>query len=225
VSEAAEILWWLGDGGAALRRRIRILMLLDAADYAVISPLSIPRFHAFAFLADVLSPIYNFVPLAGRIMKRRAGPYFPELQWEADRLIGLGLVNVENLKAHVESATASVTADVGLDRERAQPILDVALREAGLADLQDFLRELAGALGAIPDSELDDTTRTDVTWMQGHQGAVIDYAEWRAKNYSEGGISRIEAAAASAWGSAAGELSSGAKINLYVHYLRRAAHG
>lgn len=200
-------------------------MLLDAADYAVVSPLSLPRFHAFAFLADVLSPIYNFAPLSGRILKRRKGPYFPDLQWETDRLIGLGLVTLDRLKAHVESATASVTADLALDRERAGPILEVALREAGLVDLQDFLRELAGALGAIPEGELDDTTRSDVTWAQGHQGAVIDYAEWRAKNYSEAGIERIEDAAASIWGTSAHDLSSGAKINLYVHYLRRAAHG
>jgi hypothetical protein len=98
------------------------------------------------------------------------------------------------------------------------------LKEAGLAQLQDFLRELAGALGAIPDEELDDTTRSDLTWTQGYQGAVIDYAEWRAKNYSQAGVLKIEDAATSIWGPSARDLSSGAKINLYVHYLRRAAH-
>ena len=57
-----DLTGWLGVGGVQIRRRIRILMLLDAADYAVISPIPIPRFHALAFLADVLSPIYTIRP-------------------------------------------------------------------------------------------------------------------------------------------------------------------
>ena len=99
---ATDLDHWMEDAGAKVRRRIRLLMLLDAADYAGNSPLSVSRLHAFAFLADVLSPLYNLTALSGRIMKRRIGPYFPDLQWELDRLIGQGLVDVSDLQPIVE---------------------------------------------------------------------------------------------------------------------------
>ena len=51
---------WLRTSGPQIRRRVRILMLLDAADYSVISPIPLRRFHALAFLADVLSPNIQF---------------------------------------------------------------------------------------------------------------------------------------------------------------------
>src|SRR4051812_29754444 len=100
-------------------------MLLDAADYVVISPLSTSRLHAFAFLSDVLSPIYHLSGITGRIMKRRIGPYFPDLQWELDRLVGLGLVDVSELKPVVEIARAYLDASYSLNRDRTQHILDV----------------------------------------------------------------------------------------------------
>jgi hypothetical protein len=98
-------------------------MLLDAADYAVISPIATPRFHAFTYLADVLSPIYDLSALSGVILKRRVGPYFPELQWELDRLVGLGLVDVSEFRPVVEVTHAYLDASYSLRREATDPIL------------------------------------------------------------------------------------------------------
>jgi hypothetical protein len=199
-------------------------MLLDAADYAVISPLPTARLHAFAFLADVLSPIYEFAALTGRVMKRRVGPYFPDLQWELDRLVGMGLADISGLKPVVEVSTAYLDASFSLNRDRAAVLLSLVYEDAGFGVLRDFFRELADALGAVPDDDLDSTTQADVTWESGHAGTVIDYAEWRARNYSKLTADRIDEIAREKFGDSAGRLSPGAKVNLYVRYLRRVSN-
>lgn len=216
---------WMTGAGLKVRRRVRLLMLLDAADYAVISPISVSRLHAFAFLADVLSPIYNLTALSGNIVKRRVGPYFPELQWELDRLIGMGLVEVSSLNPVIEVSRAYLDASFSLNRVKSQQLLDVAREDISILALQDFFRELASALGSVPDNDLDATTQADVTWETGHAGSVIDYAEWRARNYSDLSAKRIEEVAREHYKLANVSLSPGAKISLYVQYLRRAANG
>jgi hypothetical protein len=200
-------------------------MLLDSADYAVVSPISTPRLHAFAYLADVLSPVYNLTTLSGVILKRRIGPYFPDLQWELDRLVGLGLADVTELRPVVEVSHAYLDATFSLRRTTAKPILDLVYQDETFSTVREFFRELAGALGAVPENDLDATTQADVTWGTGHAGTVIDYAEWRARNYSKLSAERIEELARERFSRTGLELSPGAKMNLYVHYLRRAAHG
>ena len=216
---------WLQTAGHQVRRRVRIIMLLDAADYAVITPIPLPRFHALAFLADVLSPIYNFVPLTGRIMKRRTGPYFPDLQWEVDRLIGLNLVLPQGLKPVIDGDRAHIDAAITLHRAFAHEVLQLVYSDQQFSHYRNFFRELAGALSNIDDQELDAATQSDITWRAGHTGAVIDYAEWRAKNFSSLSTQRLEDMTATSLGIRKVTLSPGAKLNLYVQFLRRAVDG
>ena len=216
---------WLDSGGLHVRRRVRILMLLDAVDYAVLGPISVHRFHTFAYLADVLSPIFRFASISGKILKRRSYPYFPDLQWEVDRLIGLDLVTTIDLAPVVEESQAYIAFSLALQRPRSLPVLDVVYSQEEFSHQRDYFRELAGALSNIQDAELDEVTKLDVTWESGHAGTVIDYAEWRAQNYSTLGADRIEKLAVRSFGNGQTRLSPTAKVNLYVKYLQRVAHG
>ena len=213
---------WLRAFGTQVRRRVRILILLDAADYAVISPIPLPRFHALAFLADVLSPIYHFIPLSGRILKRRTGPYFPDLQWEVDRLIGLNLVMPHGLVPVIDDSNAHVDTSIALHRPYVVDLLHLIYADKQFLHYKNFFRELAGALSNIDDPDLDAATQSDVTWRAGHAGAVIDYAEWRAKNFSSMSTKRLEEMTAESLGIPNMRLSPGAKLNLYAQFLRRA---
>ena len=221
----AELAEWLASQRLQFSRRVRVLMLLDAADYAVLAPISVQRFHTLAFLADVLSPIFHLAPMSGKILKRRSFPYFPDLQLEIDRLIGLDLVTPHDLAAVVEESKAYTTFSLALQRARSSPVLDVVYSQGEFPVLRDYFRELAGALSNIQDAELDAATKLDVTWDSGHAGAVIDYAEWRAQNYSTLGANRIEELAVKPFGGGEARLSPVAKMNLYVQYLKRTAHG
>lgn len=225
MSEGSELNEWASGAALHVRRRVRLLMLLDAADYTGISPITTSRLHAFAFLADVLSPIYDLTAVTGRILKKRAGPYYPDLQWELDRLIGLGLVEVTELKACPQGPGASIDAAFSLRRVSAAPILLSVHENGDFSELRDYMREVAGALGSIEDDDLDSATRADVTWESGHNGSVIDYAEWRAKNFSDASAEKIAELARDRFGPQGIRLSAGAKVHLYVQYLRRAADG
>jgi hypothetical protein len=224
MSDSPTFQNWLDAEGSHALKRVRLLMLLDAADYTVITPISTGRLHAFAYLADVLSPVYDLAPTAGSIRKRRAGPYYPELQWELDRLVGMGLVEVFDLNPVVEETRAYIDASFALERDRSARLLSIIGREEQFVKLNEFFQELAGALADVPDVELDATTSADATWESGADGAVIDYAEWRAHNYSRAGADRVGQIASEIWGRGGTPLSPAAKINLYVHYMKRAAN-
>lgn len=224
MSIESDLSVWFSEKGLRIRRRIRVLMLLDATDYAVISPIPIFRFHALAFLADVLSPLYEFPTVSGTILKRRSSPYYPDLQRDIDRLIGLDLVTPLDLKSIIHTSRAYVDFSLTLNRKRVAPLLRVAYAEEQLCALRDYFRALASALSDIDDADLDSATKLDVTWDSGHMGTVIDYAEWNAINRSILGANKIEQLATKALGDRAIKLSPAAKVSLYVCYLRRAVN-
>lgn len=216
---------WLVERGDNVRRKVRLLMLLDAADYAALSPISTGKLHGLAYLADVLSPIYGLGATRGRILKRRAGPYYPDLQSEVDRLVGLGLVDVYNLRPAAEGERLYIDAEFGLIRTRCDVILSDVYRDAEFVRLRDFLRALADALGAISESELEEATQADLTWDEGHSGGLIDFAEWRAKNLSAPSAEALRTKATAGLGISTQTLGASASLHLYVKYLKRSANG
>ena len=86
---------------ASLVHQARLIELLWAAGEAGLTPLKLMHLHAFAYLANVLAPVWESPVLDGRVLKRRGGPYFPELQSELDHLLGKGVVLAKGL-GHVE---------------------------------------------------------------------------------------------------------------------------
>ena len=84
MSEAAAL------ATATRRRQARILTLLDSATEAGLAPIGIIPFHAFAYLANVLAPVWDMPAMDGKILKRLGGPFYPVLQRDLDRLVGRG---------------------------------------------------------------------------------------------------------------------------------------
>ena len=82
---------------APLQRRVRLIMLLHAAESAGLAPIGILQLHSLAYLSNVLAPVWKLRPLDGKVMKRRGGPFYPVLQHDLDRLISQGLVLITNL--------------------------------------------------------------------------------------------------------------------------------
>ena len=81
----------------ALRRQLRVLVLLDGSERAGISPIRLNRLHVYAYVSNVLAPVWQAEVFDGHVLKRRGGPFYPALQHELDRMVGLGLVNISNL--------------------------------------------------------------------------------------------------------------------------------
>ena len=216
---------------AKLKRRCRMLLLLDAAEKVAIAPLSSARLHAFAYLADVLSPVWDLVPFDGKVYKADGGPRYPDLQDEIDYLVVLGLVQVRDLVYERRANGARIVGSYGLNfgSEQLESILGaLGARSADKAidpsdrNLHAYLVELAGALATLPDDEIESATNVDVTYQaQAELHNVVDFAEWvddvRAANPSWRVAERFQVFLPEE-----SRMLPGEKLYLYAAYLGRA---
>lgn len=208
---------------ASIRRRIRLVVLLQASAEAGIDPLPTLRLHAIAYLANVLSPVWDMPSVEGAILKRSGGPFYPDLQRDLDRLVGLGVVLVGDLRhLRLDETHYRVQASYRLNSNMAQPILEYLDTLPDEAAAAHFVRELVLALSSLSDEEIDRAVTEDATYSNPSVGPnnVIDFGEWVGANYS--------AAAAEKVGSlipTGAVVGASEKVHLYVRHLRRRLQG
>lgn len=82
---------------ASLRNRAWMLGLVVMANWSGLQPLSKAHAHALVFLANSLAPIYEDTGLEARVIKHEHGPFYPDAQWDLDRLVGQGLLNISGV--------------------------------------------------------------------------------------------------------------------------------
>ncbi len=172
----------------ARQQAIRVLVLLDALARVGLVPTGAEALHEIAYLANVLSPVFDLNPLDAKLLKRASGPYYPELQQAIDRLVGGGLVDAMGLKYRyvAEDTRYRVIAAYRLRRPRVQDALD---RHAQVFSEEAlFLRELAAAYSALTDEQLGRAAREDARYADQSVDIdnVIDFGEYDqpSKNFS-----------------------------------------
>ena len=204
----------------SLSDRLRLVLLLDACEAADLTPVPIARLHALAFLANVLAPIWSVASFDGKILKRRGGPFYPELQRQLDRLVGLCLVEVSNVRHFEDDGQWRLDGSFSLNAPRSRQIIELASNFSEERDAIVFLRRLAFAASRLR-TPLEELVLFDATWSDKRTGVgdVIDFSEWKAANYS--------AFAADTFGELGPEgptIGRGDKLPLYMRYLERKAH-
>lgn len=208
---------------ASIRRRVRLVALLEASREAGIEPLPTLRLHLIAYLANVLSPVWDMPSVDGSVLKRSGGPFYPDLQNDLDRLVGIGVVRVENLRhQRIDDDRYRLDGSYRLNTELAAPILtylSVMPEEAAAAR---FVRELVLALSALSDEEIDRVITEDATYANPKvsNDNVIDFGEWLSGNYSAAAAEKIGDLVPT--GAAVG---ASEKVHLYVRHLRRRLQG
>lgn len=80
-----------------VRARTWVLLALDSCDRAGLIPISKVRFHRLIFLSNCLAEILKEIPPAKRVLKYKRGPYYPDVQWQLDRLTAMGLTEIRDL--------------------------------------------------------------------------------------------------------------------------------
>lgn len=196
-------------------------MILDAADKAGIAPLGILKLHSFAYLANVLAPVWDIRPLDGKIFKRREGPFYPALQMDLDRLVGRGLVLVSSI-TYVRSGNGwRLDAAYRLNRDLAGASLAFVRGVGEPFGDWDFIDELAYALSALSDHDLESIVSEDAAYSDEmvSYGDVVDFGEWRHLNYSANAARLFEGLVPGATTATRGEM-----IHLYVRHLFRKLH-
>ena len=224
----------LSDGSIeTLRRRSRVLMLLDAAERAGLAPLSTSGIHSLAYLADVLSPVWHLPAFTASVLKIAGGPFYRDLQTELDRLVVLGLVEVSDL-SYIDRPRGGARLDANYGLNFEAPKLEAILaglgaRELNLAfdprdhTIHTFLVELAGAFASLSETEMKRAATLDVTWSEA--AAANNLLEMdSSKTESAANLSVATADRFSNFVPADTRLLPGEKIYLYASYLGRKAN-
>ncbi len=216
------------------RERTRILLLLDALERVGITPVSARKLHAFAYLADVLSPVWGLPAFDGKILKIEGGPHYADLQRELDGLVILGLVTILGLQYQkVGNSGYRIDGEYQLTiGSKNLPKLLRAIGAEGPEDALDprdsrkhtYLEELAGALATLPDDEIDAAANVDATYSDRtvSYSNVIEFDRFQrssrtpTRNKSVEVTQRFEEFLPED-----SRLSSGQKVYLYASYLGR----
>ena len=200
----------------ASQQHARIISILGAAEHAGLTPMPLSAVHAFAYLANVLSPIWSLPPLDGKVLKQRSGPYYPVLQGDLDQLVGIGVV--------MAAEVGHFRDDDGQWRLRGNyrlgdhgpRLLAVLSRFPDERSLQLFLTELALGLsrlrlGGVTDAPTEDATYADDLISAGD---VVDFGEWKLKNFSATAARRLGHLA-----NAVGIQEPAEQLHLYLSHL------
>ncbi len=207
---------------ATLRHQARILVLLDGAAQAGLSPMGIIPLHAFAYLSNVMAPVWDMPVLDGKILKRKGGPFYPVLQRDLDRLVGMGMVLISEV-THVQDPEGKwrLEGRFRLNTATAKRAIEYLLTLPDERRLMSFVTELAYALSSLAESELEEATMEDATYSDPgvSENNVLDFEEWSQRNPSANAANYFDR-----FMSSGTKVTPGEKLHLYVRHLHRRIH-
>ncbi|MDF3212485.1 hypothetical protein EN962_22845 [Mesorhizobium sp. M7A.F.Ca.CA.001.09.2.1] len=186
------------------------------------TPIDTRSLHAFAFFANVLSPLWDLHPLEGSVLKDSGAPYFPTLQRELDSLVGGGFVTVVTL---ARGDAEGLLATFRLDHGRATPILEALGTLPDEARTDDFLTELADAFVEIRPDRRDDAAVADAAYSDPAvaEGRIVDFAEWVSP--TRGNATWNTAQQFQRYVPIGVTLNRAEKLVMYMRLMKRRAHG
>jgi hypothetical protein len=200
-------------------RRGRLLMVLAAAEHAGITPLSVVELHAFAYLANVLSPVWDLAPQKRSVLHRQGGPYYPEMQEDIDALIGRGLLGIQGLR-HTKDSNGRWRLEGNFFVAEVEAVRSIVSSLTEFTDetrLFKFYRELAFAISNLSRSERASAFSEDATYkVDVGEEVIIDFAEWQQANYSENAARSFDQLMPDHRSATPAQ-----KLHLYVHHLKR----
>lgn len=203
--------------------RARVLQIMAALEEAGATPIANRDLHALAYLANVLSPMWDVDPLEGSVLKSRDGPRSALFEAQLDRCVGQGLVVVDNLIDDPESPTR-LAASYRLAAHRARPVLAVINGFPDERYVRSFLNELAFAFADIAPDLRDDTASQDAAWTNPSvaDNRVVDFAEFveQSRNPSFNVMQSFQRFAPDGV-----TYSRAEKLVMYLRLLKRRVHG
>jgi hypothetical protein len=202
-----------------LQQQIRIVLLVDAAIAAGISPVPVNQLHLLAYYSNVLSPVWELLPLDGKILKRHGGPFYPSLQRQVDHLVGLGVLSIHGVDhAMDEDGKWRLVGSYSPNAAFADRILAAVSSIREMHSTRTFIQELAYALASLDIAEVLRTADEDAAYSDPvvEAGNVVDFGEWRDVNYSSRSADYMASLMPSGNWTTPGE-----KIHMYVRHIHQ----
>lgn len=162
-----------------LAARMWLLILLDASERLAIAPLSAQRLHRLIYLANAMAPVYDLLTPDGYLLKYKRGPFFPEVQWDIDRVCAQGLVAASDLKTRKDELGWWFEANYNLT-PAGMAAVDKALGLPEMARKASFLREVVRAFTSVIEDEAakgeqDDIVLMDISYDHADDQSSIDF--------------------------------------------------
>ena len=201
----------------AIERRVRLLAILEACGDVGIDPVGGHAVHALAYLTDALAPVWHLPISEGQLLKRRHRPFFPALQADLDRLVGMGMVEVPRFAYERDDDGSGwrLDADYRLMRGLSDPVLSVASTLEGQRTRFSFVREVvrsAAGLGEFGVSRIGDVDAS-------YTDALVDFNSVLEFGSREGSASVRAARRFEDFVGAEYPISSAELVHLYMRHL------
>jgi hypothetical protein len=148
-----------------VRRQLRVVAILHAAERAGLTPLATRPFHTIAYFADALAPVWGLRILDAQLLKQRDGPLSPTFQRDVDRLVGRGVVIPYQVTHRPDrDGNWRLDASYELNHSFADPILQTVTSFESFADELAFVREVVYAISGLGELELVDASTSDAAY-------------------------------------------------------------
>jgi hypothetical protein len=160
------------------RRHVLIVGLFDALDRAGLRPVSASQLHTLWYLLNALAPAWRLQPFDAALLKTDRQPYFPSIQSDIDRLVGMGMLVVTRLIPGTDRNR--LQGLFSLNRSFADPVLSAMYEIEEESNILRFLDEVVQASNRLTQTEQKVALAKDATYgdQSVDTGSVIDLGEW-----------------------------------------------
>lgn len=158
-----------------------ILICLAEADRMGATPLPAMQLHVTLYLANTLATLFKINRVRGRVLKRGAFPFYPDVQREIDRLAFSGVLGIEHVNF---GAKGHMTAHYGLGSRGAAICCALLAHSPEAARTAKLFRELISACFGRFLATNAAIGPIDANYGSNHvlEGEVVDFSEWTDEN-------------------------------------------
>ncbi len=200
----------------------RVVQIMAALEEAGATPIANTDLHAVAYLANVLSPMWDIEPIEGSTLKSSDGPYSYVFETHLDRCVCLGLIEVVSITANPDSHNR-ISASYRLDGKTARPVLEIINSFPDERIVRKFLDNLAYEFAIIEPDFRDETVLEDASWTDPSisDRRVVDFGDFisSSSNPSRNVINSFQKYAPEGVVYTRAE-----KLSMYLRFLKRRAH-
>lgn len=165
-----------------LSGRVWLMVLFKGLSAGGLLPIPRMRLHRILYLSQALAPIFAAKAPRVSVLKFHRGPFFPEAQWDIDRLAVSGLLEMKGIRYAPNSSW--IDSDYDLTRQGYE-LVDRLFELPSCRNLRDFLAGLAASYSTVSDEKIDEAPLHDLNYAAPAtpNGALIEF-ETRDENES-----------------------------------------